>query len=150
MEVKVVLHNLRTAPRKSREVIDLIRGKNVAQARSILEFTVKKSSEPIRKLLKSGVSSAVNDFKLKESDLYISKITVDEGPKLKRMHPMSRGRAYPIMKRTSHITLILSEVNEKNNKDKDKKERKQDRVKMKNANIKVQNENVKSKIKKQK
>lgn len=109
MEVKVVLHNLRTAPRKSREVIDLIRGKNVAQARSILEFIVKRSAEPVLKLLNSAVASALHDFKLEEFNLYISKIAVDEGPKLKRSFPMSRGRAYPIIKRTSHITLVLSE-----------------------------------------
>jgi len=111
MEVKVSLNNLRTAPRKVRLVVDLIRGKNISDARNALEFAVKKSSEPVLKLLNSAVASALHDFKLKESDLYISKITVDEGPKLKRSHPMSRGRAYPILKRTSHINLILSEVN---------------------------------------
>jgi large subunit ribosomal protein L22 len=82
----------------------------VAEARSLLEFAVKKSSEPILKLLNSAIASAVNDLKLKEADLYVSKITVDEGPKLKRSHPMSRGRAYPILKRTSHINLTVSEL----------------------------------------
>ncbi len=109
MEVKVELNNLRIAPRKSREVVDLVRGKNIPQARAALEFTVKRASESVLKLLNSAVASALNDLKLKESDLYISKITVDEGPKLKRIHMMSRGRAYPIMKRTSHITLVLSD-----------------------------------------
>src|SRR3989344_8587834 len=111
MEVKVSLNNLRIAPRKTREVIDLIRNKNVAQSRQLLEFTVKRAADPILKLLNSGVAAAVNDLKLKEADLFISKITVDEGPKLKRSFPMSRGRAYPIMKRTSHITLVLAEKN---------------------------------------
>jgi len=110
MEVKVTLSNLRTAPRKVRLVVDLVRGKKVAEARSLLEFAVKKSSEPILKLLNSAIASAVNDLKLKEADLYVSKITVDEGPKLKRSHPMSRGRAYPILKRTSHINLTVSEL----------------------------------------
>ncbi len=114
MEIKVFLRNLRTAPRKSREVIDLIRNKNVAEARASLEFTVKRSADPILKLLNSAVASAVHDFQLEESNLYISQIMVDEGPKLKRSHPMSRGRAYPIIKRTSHITLILGERNPKN------------------------------------
>ena len=113
MEVKVSLNNLRTSPRKSREVIDVIRGKNVVQAKSLLEFTVKRSAEPILKLLNSAVASALHDLKLKEPNLYISKITVDEGPKLKRSYPMSRGRAYPIIKRTSHITLVLSEMSNK-------------------------------------
>jgi large subunit ribosomal protein L22 len=75
-------------------------------------FTVKRPAEPILKLLNSALASARNDFKLSEDNLYISKITVDAGPTLKRSNPESRGRAFPIMKRTSHIVLILSERNE--------------------------------------
>jgi len=111
MEVKVVLSNLRTAPRKVRLVADLVRNKTVAQARSLLIYTIKKPSDPILKLLNSGVAAAVRDFKMQEDNLYITKIFVDAGPTLKRMHPMSRGRGYPIMKRTSHITLVLAEKN---------------------------------------
>lgn len=110
MEIKVQLNNLRTAPRKVRQVADLIRNKKADEAQSLLEFTVNKSSGPLLKLLNSALASAQNDFKLKESNFYISKITVDEGPKLKRSHPMSRGRAYPILKRTSHIQLVLTEM----------------------------------------
>ena len=113
MEIKVQLSNLRVAPRKARLVVDLVRGKNLQDARNLLKFTVNKTSTPVLKLLNSAAASAVNDLKLEESHLYISKITVDEGPKMKRSHPMSRGRAYPIMKRTSHIALTLSE-NKKN------------------------------------
>ena len=109
MEVKVTLSNLRVAPRKSRLAVDLIRGKKVAEAKNIIEFTIKKAAEPISKLLHSAVASALHDFKLEEENLYISKITVDEGPKLKRSFPMSRGKAYPIIKRTSNITLVLSD-----------------------------------------
>ncbi len=111
MDITVQLNNIRIAPRKTRQMIDVVRGKDVAQARAQLEFTVKRASSPVLKLLNSAVASAVNDFKLQEGNLYISKITADEGPKLKRSFPMSRGRAYPIMKRTSHITLVLSEKN---------------------------------------
>lgn len=111
MDVKAQLNNLRTAPRKVRLVADLVRGKSVDQARSLLMFTIKKPSDLVLKLLNSAVDSALTNFKLQEQNLYISKITVDEGPKLKRWHPMSRGRAYPIMKRTSNITLIVSERN---------------------------------------
>ena len=110
MEVTVYLRNLRTAPRKSKEVIDLIRNKNVAEARALLEFTVKRASDPVLRLLNSAVASAVNDFHLEESNLKIARLWVDEGPKLKRSFPMSRGRAYPIMKRTSHITLVIDEI----------------------------------------
>ena len=137
MEVKASLNNLRTAPRKVRQVVDLVRNKSISEARNLLEFTVKKSSEPVLKLLNSAVSSAVHDFKLNEVDLYVSKITVDEGPKLKRWHAMSRGRAYPIIKRTSNINLILSEVNQSEKGKKNKK-----------SKIKMQNDNAKLKKKK--
>ncbi len=133
MEVKVKLNNLRIAPRKTRLAIDLIRGKEVAKARTILEFTVKRATDPILKLLNSGVATAVNDFKLEESNLYISKITVGEGPTAKRSFPMSRGKAFPIMKRSSHITLILSEK-------KPKEENKKSKIKDKNSKPKVKKE----------
>ncbi len=110
MQVKVQLNNLRSTPRKSRQVVDLIRNKNVAEARALLEFTVKRGADPVLKLLNSAVATAVNDLKLEESNLRILSVTADEGPKLKRSFPMSRGRAYPILKRTSHITLILTEI----------------------------------------
>ncbi len=111
MEIKVKLNNLRTSPRKVRQVVDLIRGKRALQAQSILLFTVNKSARPILKLLNSALASAKHNFQLDTADLFVSKITVDEGSKLKRWHPMSRGRAYPIIKRTSHIALTLGEVN---------------------------------------
>lgn len=111
MEIKVELNNLRTAPRKVRQVIDLVRGKKALDAKIILSFTVNKSAGNVLKLLNSAIASAAHDFKLDESNLYISKIFADEGPKLKRWHAMSRGRAYPIQKKTSHITLVLSEIN---------------------------------------
>ncbi len=111
MEIKAKLSNLRTAPRKVRQVVDLVRGKRVPEAQSILLFTVNKSARNISKLLNSALASAKHNHQLNEENLFISKITVDEGPKLKRWHPMSRGRAYPIIKRTSHIALILSEIN---------------------------------------
>ena len=111
MEIKVKLSNLRTAPRKVRQVIDLVRGKKVLEAQSILLFTVNKSARPVLRLLNSAVASAKHDFHLEESNLFIYKIAVDEGPKLKRWHPMSRGRAYPIIKRSAHIALILKELN---------------------------------------
>lgn len=120
MEVKARLSNLRTAPRKTRLAADLIRGKTLFQAQSILSFTVSKPAKSILKLLNSAAASAKKDFHLDHSNLYVSKITVDEGPKLKRWHPMSRGRAYPIIKRTSHIVLALTEI-EKKKTEKDKK-----------------------------
>lgn len=111
MDIKAKLSNLRTAPRKVRLVADLVRGKKVSEAQARLAFTVNKSSVSILKLINSAVASAKHNHQLDENNLYVSKITVDEGPKLKRWHPMSRGRAYQILKRTSHIALVLSEVN---------------------------------------
>ena len=110
MDIRVQLNDIRTAPRKSRLVVDLVRNKHLQEARNILHFTTNKTAASILKLLNSAAASAVNDMKLQEDNLFISKITVDEGPKLKRSHPMSRGRAYPIIKRTSRIALTLSEV----------------------------------------
>ena len=111
MQVTVKLNHLRITARKTREVVDLIRGKTVTDAKVSLSFVVRKSAVPILKLLNSAVSSAKNNFQMEEENLYISKTTVDEGPTLKRSFPMSRGRAYPIMKRSSHITIVLSEIN---------------------------------------
>ena len=111
MEIKVKLSNLRTAPRKVRQVVDLVRGKKAIEAQSILLFTLNKSARPVLKLLNSAIASAKNDLHLDELNLFISAITVDEGPKLKRWHPMSRGRAFPIIKRSSHVALTLKEKN---------------------------------------
>jgi len=111
MEVKVRLSNLRTAPRKTRLAADLVRGKTLQQAANILSFTTNKSARDILKLINSAAATAKHDFHLDENNLFISRIMVDEGPKLKRWHPMSRGRAYSIMKRSSHIVVILSEIN---------------------------------------
>ena len=109
MEIKVKLSNLRTAPRKVRQVLDLVRGKKVSEAQAILLFTVNKSARSVLKLLNSAVATAKHDFHLDESTLVISTLTADEGPKLKRWHPMSRGRAYPIIKRSCHIALAISD-----------------------------------------
>ena len=110
MPVTAKLNYLRIAPRKVRLLADLIRGKSVEQAQSILSFTTKRASQPLSKLLKSAMASAKNQSKAQTQDLYISKITVDEGPKLKRFMPRARGSAYEIQKKSSHITLVLDTV----------------------------------------
>jgi len=110
MAVTAKLRYLRIAPRKVRLVTDLIRGKKTSQALVLLQFTTKKVALPITKLLKSAIANANNNFGLKEENLYISKITVDEGPKLKRWMPRSRGMATEIQKKTSHITLVLDSL----------------------------------------
>jgi large subunit ribosomal protein L22 len=109
MKVSAKLSHLRIAPRKVRLLADLIRGKKVREAQTVLGFTVKKGSLPVLKLLNQAVNSAVNNFQLEPENLYISKISVDEGPKYKRWRPRSRGQAYEIQKKTSHISLVLDE-----------------------------------------
>jgi large subunit ribosomal protein L22 len=147
MEIRAKLSNLRTAPRKVRQVIDLVRGKKAVEAQSILLFTTNKSARNVLKLLNSAIASARHNFSLDESNLYISKILADEGPTLKRSHPMSRGRAYPIMKRTSHITLVLSEINPtKNKEEKISNKKKTENKKNKKAIIKKKTKIRKTKI----
>jgi len=115
------LRYLRIAPRKVRLVADLIRGKTVKKAESILAFTRKGAVLPTLKLLKQAVANAKDGFQIDESNLYISKIIVDEGTKYKRQLPRARGRADIILKKTSHITLVLDEIDKSKKKEKVKK-----------------------------
>lgn len=108
--IKAKLSHLHIAPRKVRLVGDLIRGKKVEDAQGILNFTSKKSCRFFLKLLNSGIANAKNNFEIDSSNLYISELLVDEGPKMKRWRPGSRGSANPIQKKTSHITIILKEI----------------------------------------
>jgi large subunit ribosomal protein L22 len=110
MKITSKLRHLRISPRKVRLIADLIRKKKAEQAQAILDFTIKKGARPLMKLLKTALADAKNNFQLDEKNLYISKITVDGGPILKRWRPRSRGMANPIKKRTSHITLVLEEI----------------------------------------
>jgi large subunit ribosomal protein L22 len=107
------LRYLRIAPRKVRLVTDLIRGKTVEETQAILRFTQKKAARPLSKLLKQALANAKDNFQIDEKNLYISKLLVDEGPKLKRFMPRARGKADEIHKKTSHITLVLGEIEEK-------------------------------------
>src|SRR4030066_233417 len=100
MQVTAKLRYLNIAPRKVRLVADLIRGKSAEEAQAILNFTVKRATKPLEKLLKSALANAKNNFQLETSNLHISKILVDEGPKLKRYMPRARGQAYEIQKKT--------------------------------------------------
>ncbi len=113
MPVVAKLKHIRIAPRKVRLVADLIRGKSVGNAQSILNFTVRKASRPLAKLLKSAIANAKNNFQMEESDLRVSKIIVDEGPKYKRWMTKARGQASEIQKKTSHVTLVLDKFNRK-------------------------------------
>lgn len=96
--------------RKVRLVIDLIRGARVEKAQTQLRFANKLAAEPVLKLLNSAIANAVHNFQLNKDDLKITSITADEGPILDRWHPRAHGRAMPIRKRSTHISITLEAV----------------------------------------
>lgn len=109
MQAKAVAKYIRISPQKVRQVVDLIRGKNVAEAMAILRFTPKRASKPVEKVLKSAVANAEHNYDMDADNLYVSAVYVDQGPTLKRYKPRAMGRADLIRKRTSHITVVVSE-----------------------------------------
>ncbi|MFY9422943.1 MAG: 50S ribosomal protein L22 [Bacilli bacterium] len=111
MEAKATARTVRIAPRKARLVVDLIRGKNLSEAAAILRLTPKAASAVVEKVLKSAAANAVNNFNMDQENLFVKEAFVNEGPRLKRYRPRARGRADMILKRTSHITIVLGERN---------------------------------------
>jgi large subunit ribosomal protein L22 len=112
MQAKAVARTVRIAPRKVRLVVDLIRGKQVGEAVAILNLTPKAASPIVEKVLKSALANAEHNYEMDVNSLVISQAFVDEGPTLKRFRPRAMGRASQINKRTSHITIVLSEKKE--------------------------------------
>lgn len=108
MEAKAVAKYIRISPRKVRIVMNLIRGKNVADAFAILKFTPKAGADVINKVLKSAVANAENNFDMNPDNLYVATAFVDQTLK-KRIHPRSRGQAFKILKRISHVTIVVKE-----------------------------------------
>jgi large subunit ribosomal protein L22 len=94
---------------KARRVVDLIRGMGVDDALVTLQFAPQGASEPVGKVLASAVANAVNNHQMQADDLVVAAAYVDEGPTLKRIRPRAQGRAYRVRKRTSHITVIVSD-----------------------------------------
>ena len=111
MEAKAYLKYARISPRKVKIVLDLIRGKDTETAMAILKNTPKSASEYLTKLLKSAVANAEHNFHMDATNLYVSECFVCPGPTLKRVMPRAQGRAYRILKRTSHVTLAVKEKN---------------------------------------
>lgn len=103
---------IRIAPSKVRVVLDTVRGKSVNEALASLAYTPKAASEIVSKLIQSAVANAEHNSGLARADLYVAEIYADGGPILKRVNPVSKGRAYRINKRTSHITVILDTLKE--------------------------------------
>ncbi|MBQ3161024.1 MAG: 50S ribosomal protein L22 [Oscillospiraceae bacterium] len=109
MEARAYLKNARIAPRKVQIVLDLIRGKDTETAMAILQHTPKSACEYLEKLLKSAIANAENNFGMDKDNLYVSECFVCPGPIMKRIMPRAQGRAYRILKRTSHVTLVVKE-----------------------------------------
>ena len=109
MEAKAIAKGVRISPKKSRPVIDLIRGKSVIEADNILANLNKEAARATRKVLTSAVANAVNNLELEKENLYVKEVYINEGRTLKRMKAGSKGRVNPILKRSSHITIVVSD-----------------------------------------
>ncbi|MBE6669132.1 MAG: 50S ribosomal protein L22 [Ruminococcaceae bacterium] len=109
MQAKAILKYARISPRKVKIVLDLIRGKDADVAMAILQNTPRSASEYLVKLLGSAVANAENNFHMDASKLYVSECYVCPGPTLKRMMPRAKGSGDRILKRTSHVTIVVSE-----------------------------------------
>ncbi|MBU5594671.1 50S ribosomal protein L22 [Amphibacillus sp. MSJ-3] len=112
MQAKAVAKTVRIAPRKVRLVVDLIRGKDVGEAIAILKHTPRGASAVVEKVLNSAIANAEHNYEMDVDNLYVSEAFVDEGVTLKRFRPRAQGRASQINKRTSHITVTVSEKKE--------------------------------------
>ena len=103
--------HIRMSPYKVRRALALIRGKSVNEAAAILEYANIVSAEPVKKVLLSAAANAEHNFGMDRGDLIVAEAFADQGPTLKRMQPVSKGRGRAILKRTSHITVILDAKN---------------------------------------
>ena len=109
MEAKAIARYIRISPQKARLVADVIRGRNVEDAINVLRFMPKKGARILRKVVESAVANAGQNEAIDVDTLYVKRVFIDGGPMLKRMRPRAMGRANRILKRTSHITIVLDE-----------------------------------------
>ncbi len=109
MEAKAYLRHARIAPRKVQIVLDLIRNKPINVAMAILKNTPKAACEPLTKLLGSAIANAEHNHNMDKNSLYVAQCFVSPGPTLKRIRPRAQGRAFKVLKRTSHVTMVLKE-----------------------------------------
>ena len=117
MEAVARVRHIRVTPMKARRVVNLIRGKQASEAMAILKFAPQQASDPIFKLVQSAVANAKviadkQNLSIDEEDLFVSRAFVDEGTTLKRFMPRAQGRAFKILKRTSHITIVVATPDE--------------------------------------
>jgi large subunit ribosomal protein L22 len=106
-QAKAILRGVRISPQKARLVADQVRGMPVGRATDLLAFSDKRAAHLVKKVLLSAVANAENNLGADVDDLKVATITVDEGPRLKRMHARAKGRGSRILKRTSHITVVV-------------------------------------------
>jgi large subunit ribosomal protein L22 len=109
MKVRAHARHIRQSPSKVRLVLDLIRGLPVSEAEMVLTFTNRRATEAVAKVLKSAVANAEHNHSIEKDELIVSECFADEGPTLRRFKPRARGRATRINKRTSHITVVVSD-----------------------------------------
>ncbi len=109
MEAKAYLNHCRISPRKVQIVLDLIRNQPLEKTVAILKYTSKSACEPVLKLVNSAAANAENNHQMDKNLLYVAECFVTPGPTLKRIRPRAQGRAFRILKRTSHITIVLKE-----------------------------------------
>ena len=112
MEARATARFVRVSPRKAREVVDLVRGKSVADAEAILKFSPRAAAEIVGKVVHSAAANAEKNLRIKPETLYVSEAFVNEGPTIKRIRPRAMGRAFRINKRTSHITVVVKQREE--------------------------------------
>ena len=110
MEARAELKIARISARKAKIVLDLIKGKEAKEALAILKYTNKAASPIVSKILKSAMANATNNHSMNENKLVVAEAVANQGPTMKRISPRAQGRAYRIRKRTSHIRIVLKEV----------------------------------------
>jgi large subunit ribosomal protein L22 len=108
-EARAVARFVRVPPRKARIVVDLVRGKPVRQALDLLRLLPQRAARIVAKVVRSAAANAEHNYDLDAEELYVARAFVDQGPVLKRIHPRARGQAFPILRRTSHITVVVRE-----------------------------------------
>jgi len=113
LEAKAVERYIRISPRKIRYIVDMVKSKPIEDVIDILSLTPKKAAAIVKKAVESAVANATENHEMKEEDLFISKMVVNEGPVLKRFKPRARGRATRIRKRTAHLSVYVSDGRDK-------------------------------------
>lgn len=108
-EARAIARYIRISPRKVREVVDLIRGKDLREALAILKYTPRRAATPVSKVVQSAAANAENNYEMNRESLYVAECYVDMGPIIKRYQPRAMGRADLMRRRTSHITVVLKE-----------------------------------------